>query len=324
MKKNWIKIAVTIVLAGVAYYQVSDYFDYNNSLANALSPQSQEKIIVLIQKGSSARKIGNILQEKKIIRKGKNFERYVKSRKAEQKLLSGRFEVSPGMTIPEITEVLTNPKKAKNFITVPEGWTVTQIDDALVKMGIIKPEEFSQAAKNFQTYEKFPFLQKEKLQTRQQPLEGYLFPDTYFLDTGAFNAQTLIDQMLRNFQKKITAEKISADALDNTILIASLLEREVRTEKDLAIVAGIIWKRNESGWFLNIDATTLYDKDYDTYKIKGFPPGPIGNPGMKTIHAAANPVGSPYWYYITKPKTGEVVYAKTNDEQNQNRAKYLN
>ena len=89
---------------------------------------------------------------------------------------------------------------------------------------------------------------------------------------------------------------------------------------------------------LGADATLLYlksdrtidyqdlqeDSDYNTRKKMGLPPGPIGNPGLSALQAALNPEDSPYFYYLSKPENGEMVYSKTNDEHNQNKAKYLN
>jgi UPF0755 protein len=120
--------------------------------------------------------------------------------------------------------------------------------------------------------------------------------------------------------------------------MASMVEKEVRTAKDLPIVAGILWKRLDSNWFIGADASLLYLKDdrsidfkdlqqdspYNLRNHQGLPPGPIDNPGLKSIMAAMYPEESPYYYYLTKPGTGEVVYAITNDEHNANKAKYLN
>lgn len=314
-QKKLLKYALTL-LAIFAVIKITDYYLYTQALNNPITQDKEKTEIILIKKGSSAKKIAEILEEKKLIKKARYFKRYIKNIEAEKKLLPGRFELKNSLTIPEITEILADPKKAGSFITIPEGKDTAWIDDELANMNLIKKGEFLKVAKNF---------------------EGYLFPDTYFLDTGNFTPESLIKMMRKNFQKKIAQEKIAPEKLNKIIIIASLLEKEVKTKKDLGIVSGIIWKRLENGWFLNIDATLLYGKKtniitkndleesspYNTYKNKGLPPSPIGNPGIKTIRAAANPENSPYWFYLTKPETGEVVYAKTNDEQNSNRAKYL-
>lgn len=314
-QKKLLRYALAL-LAIFAIIEITNYYLYTQALNNPIIRDKEETEIILIKKGSSAEKIGELLEEKNLIKKARYFKRYIKNIGAEKKLLPGRFELKNSLTIPKITDILMDPKKAGSFITIPEGKDTAWIDDELANMNLIKKGKFLKIAKNF---------------------EGYLFPDTYFLDAGNFTPESLIKIMRENFQKKIAQEKIPPEKLGQIIIIASLLEKEVKTEKDLGIVSEIIWKRLENGWFLNIDATLLYGKKtnaitkkdleelspYNTYKNKGLPPGPIGNPGIKTIRAAANPKNSPYWFYLTKPETGEVIYARTNDEQNSNRQKYL-
>ena len=145
--------------------------------------------------------------------------------------------------------------------------------------------------------------------------------------------------MLDNFKTKAwPVIKTSNRPVYEVVNMASIVEKEVKTEKDLPIVAGILFKRLDENWFIGADATLLYLKNdrtitnadlsanspYNTRNHLGLPPGPIGNPGLATLKAAAFPEASPYYYYLTKPGTGEVVYAKTNDEHNLNKASYLN
>lgn len=205
-------------------------------------------------------------------------------------------------------------------VTIPEGFSVFDIDDRLSSMELILPGQFAGMAAS---------------------LEGFLFPDTYFVYENKFKSEDLMKKMQNNFLTKMTpdllkeAKKRKRDMKD-AIVIASILEKEVKTEKDYAIVAGILWKRLDRGWPLQADATLLYGKNtttitkdalaentpYNTYKRRGLPPTPISNPGLKTIRAAIFPETSSYWFYITDSK-GNVHYAKTNEEQNENRKKYL-
>jgi UPF0755 protein len=119
--------------------------------------------------------------------------------------------------------------------------------------------------------------------------------------------------------------------------MASIIEREVLSLKDKKIVSGLLWKRYSSGWLIDADAALLYlkndniitradldsDSPYNIRKFKGLPPTPIANPGLASIEAALNPTDSAYWFYLTTLDTGEVIYARTNDEHNQNKFKYL-
>lgn len=217
-------------------------------------------------------------------------------------------------------EMKMPPPPAEVSVTIPEGFSVRDIDERLTSMGLIAPGEFAAVALH---------------------LEGYLFPDTYFVYKNNFKPASLVEKMQENFLAKVTpdliaeAKKQKRDMKD-IITLASILEKEVKTEKDYAAVAGILWKRSDRGWPLQADATLLYGKEipritakelsentpYNTYKRRGLPPTPISNPGLATIRAAIFPEASPYWFYLTD-REENAHYARTNEEQNENRRKFL-
>lgn len=315
---------------------------YTHAVNNGLNPQDTKKQIVLVKSGDSAKSVANILEEKGIIGNAGHLRSYLDDHDLETKILAGRFELSASMPIKQISEIITDAKQAKNFVTIPEGYSIKQIDARLTEMQLTQTGKFIDATKKFNDWSSYPFLPKSSMQGNLLPLEGFLFPDTYKIDPGNFSSDHLIGLMLNNFKKKLPADIDTQLAQKNISLFelittASMLEKEVRHETDMPIIAGIIWKRSNEGWFLNIDATLLYDlnrqnltkKDleqdspYNTYTRKGMPPGPIGNPGIKTIMASLNPVKTSHWFYITDPKNGKAIFADTNDQQNRNRAKYL-
>lgn len=171
--------------------------------------------------------------------------------------------------------------------------------------------------------------------------EGFLFPDTYFFAEGV-TAADVQTRMRANFDKKIkplaTDIEKSGHTLREIITMASIIEKEVASEEDRAIVSGILWKRIGRSMPLQVDATFMYllnkksseltqtdlqmKSPYNTYRNKGLPPGPIGNPGISAINAALNPKASPYLYYLSDT-SGITHYAKTFDEHKANKEKYL-
>lgn len=171
--------------------------------------------------------------------------------------------------------------------------------------------------------------------------EGFLFPDTYFFNSGVV-AQGVEMIMNDNFSKKIEpwsgAIEASGHTLHDIVIMASILEKEATTEEDKAIVSGILWKRISKGMPLQVDATFMYllgkksneltaadlqiKSAYNTYRNKGLPAGPIGNPGIAAIRAAIQPTASPYVYYLSDD-SGVMHYAKTFEEHKVNKAKYL-
>ncbi len=339
----WMVIVLLIALGGYFWYQNERYQYLLNTPVDATDVS---KSTFIIKDGDNIPAIGSKLLEKKLILDDTALTRYLKENNLDRKIVAGRFLLSPSQTIPQITAAITDSKQSEAVVTIPEGTTVKGIDEKLAGLDLIQPGEFIKAVKDFSAFDKYAFLDQDSLSKLAYPLEGYLFPDTYFVDPTTFNCPDLIQLMLKNFDKKtaeIAAQNISIfgekHSFYELITMSSIVEKEVMTSKDLPIVAGILWKRLDSNWQLGADATLLYlnqedreisyqdlqeDNPYNTRKHLGLPPGPICNPGLAAIKAALQPEESPYFYYLTKPSSGEVVYAKTNDEHNQNKYKYLN
>ena len=205
-------------------------------------------------------------------------------------------------------------------ITIPEGYTVKQI------------------AKVFENNNLF--LKGEFLSLYETD-EGYLFPDTYkfFKNT---TPQKVSEKMKNNFDIKV-AEFLPEIArqkksLNDIIIMASIIEKEVHNPEDRKIVSGILWKRIERGIGLQVDASLMYilgktsaeltqddlkiNSLYNTYKYKGLPAGPISNPGKNAIEAAIFPQTSPYLFYLSD-NDGITRYARNFEEHKNNKFKYL-
>jgi UPF0755 protein len=333
----WLILALSMVIIGYFWYQNDKYQYFLNT---PFDETNTSNISFSIKKGEITTDVANALFEKELILDKNAFKKYVKEQGIDKSIVAGRFILSPSLTIPEIAAVITDRKKSELILTIKEGYTVKDIDKSLQELGVITPGEFENSVKEFDQYEKYSFLKKEKIEKLVFPLEGYLFPDTYYIDSSNYYNENLIQLMLQNFNTKVlkNLEIPSGRDLHEYVIMASILEKEVRTKKDIPIVSGILWKRLDENWLLGADATLLYLKDtreityqdlqqdnpYNTRKIGGLPPGPISNPGLATITASLNPEGSIYYFYLTKPVSGEVVYAATNDEHNRNKQKYLN
>jgi UPF0755 protein len=196
--------------------------------------------------------------------------------------------------------------------------------------GAPKPDDLS---------EEFPFLAEKPAHVS---LEGFLFPDTYRLYREA-GPEDIVRTMLRNFDRKIDAElraKIEASGRSfyEIVTMASIVEREVRTDESRRRVADIFWRRYDIGMALQADSTVNYvtgkslaavsfedtkvDSRYNTYKYPGLPPGPIGNPGLAAIRATVDPLPNDAWYFLTDAE-GNVHYGRNLDEHNRNKARYL-
>lgn len=296
-------------------------------------PESQTYEIL---PGSSSREIAYDLAEKQIIKNPRLFNLYLKLKDLDTNLQAGQFEFTRDkMTLKELIEFLTSGAVAREIeFTVPEGYTVDQIATLLDEKGLVDYQKMLEI--NPSQISNFKFL------ISRSSFEGYLFPDTYRVFEGV-TASAIIHKMLENFEYKVSLDLLreieyQEKSLEETITMASILEKEVQTEGDMKLVADILWRRLEADWPLQVDSSLNYileDKNpsltsdqleinspYNSYKYRGLPPTPISNPGLKAINAAIYPEANDYWFYLSKPD-GETVFSVTYDEHLINKGKYL-
>ena len=336
-KKNIIIITILIFTLVI----INGWFYFEWQINYPISQNSTEKNFV-IEKGEGVKEIAADLEKRGLIKSAFFFETYVWRKKIEKKLQAGEYLLRENMNIPEIVEILIKGKIISNQkkITIIEGWKINDISKYLQDNKIISAKEFETAAKNWRSEnDQYDFL---KNLPKKASLEGFLFPDTYFIYEDA-SAEDIIDKMLKNFDKYLTKEmyqeiKKQNKSIFEIITMAGILEKEVRTGKDRKIAAGIFYKRIEEEMPLESCATIAYilgkDKrqysfkdtriksSYNTYLNKGLPPGPICNPGESAIKAAIWPEKSEYNFFLSK-EDGETVFSKTLEEHNLAKAKWV-
>ena len=338
MKKFFITLVLISLIIGVGFIMCYGKYDYYLNTPVDISDSSN--IIFEIEEGENSNNIVNNLYDKDLILNKLAVKVYMKLEDIEKELKAGRITLSKSLTAQEIVEKLLNPEEAEVVLTIPEGYTISDIDTLLVDEDLIETGEFISCI-NECTIPKYDFLDKENISTDLY-LEGYLFPDTYFVDPATYTNENFIQKLLNNFDSKLEPDLIEEiqnqdKSIHEIVIMASIIEKEVRTDDDLPIVSGILWKRLKNDWALGADATLLYkknnneityedlqsDSEYNTRKFKGLPPGPISNPGSKSIKAAVYPEESEYWFYLTTLDTGEVIYAVSNEEHEMNKSEYL-
>jgi len=335
-KSTFSRLFLTVIIILVIF---SSYIWH--TIYSPVDTKNTEEISFVIKSGTSAKDIAQNLKDDGLIRNITSFYGYVRVTGEDKNITAGRFMLNKSMAIPEIVDVITIAAASESVITIQEGLTIKEIDDKLTSQGLITDGDFEKAVKEFNNYESYPFIDKNTVSALEFPLEGYLYPDTYFVDGVEFSSNDLINKMLGNFKTKFKTVEDLFNAQDKSlheiITMASILQKEVRTPQDFNTVSGILWKRMESGWHIGADATIIYatgrknitaedlglDSPYNTRLHTGMPPGPISNPDINHIKASITPEESDYWYYLTTLDTGEVIYARTNDEQNANKAKHL-
>lgn len=329
-------IFLTLVAGLFAWYQTA-----LGSHSRNTTPET-----ITIESGTKTADILKELEEKKIIKSPLAVKIYLYGH-PDLKLQAGVYEFKPNtptrQVIASIAQGETSSQEVK--ILFREGLTIKEMQAELTKQGYLTDKSFEVLAttsiKNLpSTLKDYSFL-KDVPQTAT--LEGYLFPDTYRLYKD-FTAHDLIQKMLANFETKLTPElrtgvSNSGHSLQEVITMASLVEKEVQTEKDMKIVAGLFWDRITVGQALQSCASLAYilgvrkiqysyedtqvKSSYNTYLHPGLPPGPISNPGLRAIQATIYPTKTDYNYFLSRPDTGETIFSRTLEEHNEAKAKFL-
>lgn len=314
------KIVGVLIVILLVFFISKGWWDSN------LSPVSKdtETQKFIVQKGESFSDISDSLQAKGLIRSSTAFKIYAKQSGVDQKVQDGTFEISPSMSAKEIADVLVN-KPVENWVTLLEGWRVEEMVEKLQTIGIDKKE----------------FLSSAK--------EGYMFPDTYLFPREITVSQ-VVSTLRDNFENKYTDEikaQIGKKGLteDEGVILASIVEREARSDEVRKNVASILLKRLKIGMGLNVDAAIQYalgyqpaekswwkrnltkddlrvDSPYNTYIHSGLTPTPICNPSLSSLKAVANAdATTPYLYYFHDSE-GNTYYGKTLEEHNENVARH--
>lgn len=312
------RILILLIITGFAFYGYQ-------SIYQPASDKDDLKIFN-IERGSSVKKIAQDLKNEELIRSSNLFLFYSLITN-NRNIQAGEYLLSPQMNIPQIIEIIVGGKIKEEKITIIEGWDLNDIAIYLEEKGISSKEEFFSIAGE---------------PRNKDSLEGYIFPDTYNI-TSRDTAETIVQKALLNFEQKITAElrndiKQQGKTIEEIVIMASIIEKEVKSLEDKKNVSDILWKRINANMPLQTCATVLYalgekkssvstadtqiDSPYNTYKYRGLPIGPIANPGMNSILAAIYPTKNNYWYYLSSPD-GKTHFSTTLDEHNYKKNLYL-
>jgi UPF0755 protein len=294
-----------------------------------------------VKKGETASDVSRRLATESLIRDRIAFLLPLYDDGHEDDIQAGIHRVSPAMTPREIGAVLIQkaPEDQATLRTI-EGWRLTQIATEVAKVfPKITKEAFLQAAVVGKRAD--PALAGLDPAT---PLEGFLFPDTYFFKKDA-SVETIIVTMLTTFESRAGAGLRQAAAQRKTtvydlVKLASIVEREARDRKESPVIAGVYANRLKLGMKLDADPTIQYalgewreltlddlklDSPYNTYKVAGLPPTPICGPGLAALQAAQQPQQHDFLYFVAKSDgTGDHLFAKTLEEQEANRLKVGN
>ena len=284
--------------------------------------------VLVIEKGQTGTEIADMLYERGLTRSTQGFKLWLYLSGTNDKLQTGHYQIPNKVTVRELISLLQEGHVESIRVTIPEGYTVGDIAIVLEKNQIMKAKDFLAEAKTFVPY---PYMKGTKPAT--YPVEGFLFPSTYEIPVGATPRdviQMMADEMNRYLtpavKKQIQAQHMS---IHDFVTLASIVERESLFDADRPTIAGVFKKRLAHGIPLQSDATISYvlgyakedvtigdtqlQSPYNTYVSKGLPPGPIANPGKKSLDAVLYSENTDYLYFVAD-KEGHNHFSKTYEE----------
>ena len=310
-------LLLTLIAAGIAYVSL-----------DARYQGFQQPVILDFPKGTSTQAMANELAQNGVIRYSWQF---LMARALHQgrKLQAGEYQFARADTPSNVLNRIARGDVFFYELSVPEGSNMFDIATSVGRFNFLKADDFLKAARN-------PSLVRD-IAPQAPTLEGYLFPATYRI-TRSTTVEQLCAMMTAQFRKEWRGLQGTAHArgVNETVTLASLVEKETGRPEDRPIVASVYENRLRKGMALDCDPTTIYaalldaryrgtiyrsdlasDNAYNTYRHAGLPPGPIANPGVASLKAALAPAETDYFYFVAKPDgSGSHQFSKTIEQHN--------
>lgn len=287
----------------------------------------QEQVFV-VEDGMTLRRVASELEAKGIIKNRPFFLLWARLKGYGERIKSGEYSLSPAMAPVKIFDILTRGIIITHPVTFPEGYSADQIGETLAqKIGVNKTE--------FLCLVRDPAI-LERRGVSGESLEGYLYPDTYNFSMGQ-SPGSIIDVMTGRFNELISPLmgriEESGMTLEEVVTLASIVEKETGRADERPLIASVFLNRLKKGMRLESDPTVIYGIEdfngnltrddlrtytpYNTYVIRGLPPGPICNPGIESISAVIYPADTEYLYFVSK-NDGSHYFSRTLEEHNRN------
>ena len=365
--KRIVTVVMTVVVLAIL---VTGFVGYSwvKSNLEPVDAKATETLVIEIPEGSSTLEIGKILSDHKLIKNATVFNYYSKI-KSYNNFQSGFYHLKQSMSVDEIAKALqeigtaTAQEPAAGKILIVEGYTLTQIADAVTKNTVnssdgttpYTSEQFMATVQNPEFINRMIAAYPQLFATvptvesgATYQLEGYLFPAVYdYADDTSI--ESLVEKMISTTDARLQPyyEQIAAKNLtvNEVLTLASLVEKEGSTDEDRRNIASVFYNRLNAGMPLQSNIAILYaqgklgqattlaedttidtsiDSPYNIYWKTGLMPGPVDSPSLSAIEAVINPNQTEYLYFVADVTTGTVYYSTTIEEHDENVAKYVN
>jgi len=341
-RRHWLTslvIVITLVAVGVLGYKAIGIMRDASAQATHAEDYKGEgegEVTVTIPEGASGADIGDILQSKGVVASGKAFTNAAKNNPKGNTIQPGTYKLKKKMSANSALQALLDPEsKGDHTLTIPAGVSKQIVKDRLKKVGSFTDEQIEAA-----------YADSAAIGLPAEAggnVEGWLAPGTYDVTENA-TPKDLVKKMVSQTVTQLKELKVPKEDYQKVLIKASIVEREVNKEQYYGQVARVIENRltqtdGETHGLLQMDSTVQYglgrdggipseaenqdaSNPYNTYVHQGLPPGPIGNPDEAAIKAVLNPPAGSWLYFVTvNLKTGETLFASTNEEQKANTKK---
>jgi UPF0755 protein len=288
--------------------------------------EGEQDQIFLVRHGATLKEVSEELEERGIVAGRGLFLLWARLMGYNRAIKAGEYLLNSGMAPIKILEILSKGNIITHAVTIPEGYTVEQIGELLNEKGIVDKNEFLALARDKKV--------AEGLGISGPGLEGYLYPDTYNFGRG-HPSPFIVDVMVRRFNEIYDTFRKRTEALkmskEEVVTLASIVEKETGLGTERPLIASVFLNRLHRGMRLESDPTVIYGlKDFDgnlkrkhlqeyspynTYVIRGLPPGPIANPGREALKAVLYPAETDYLYFVSK-NDGSHYFSKNLSEHN--------
>jgi UPF0755 protein len=305
-------------------------------LAPATASDAPEKMVqIKIPPGTSAQQIGRDLKSVGLIRSTLAWNLWARWLRLQNKagFQAGTYELSPTQSLSAIASRIGTGGVVQLSFTIPEGWSLRQMAAYFESQGLFKAEDFLAAASKVPR-DQFPWLP-----AGLPHVEGFLYPDTYQVATGAITPDAVINLMLKRFEQvalpiydQARVNKQTQFKLLEWATLASIVEKEAVVPTERRRIAGVFFQRLQRGMRLEADPTVEYGLNiqqtpdqpltfkqvrtpspYNTYVNRGLPPTPIASPGKASLEATVNPENTDYLFFVAR-YDGTHVFSRTLTE----------
>jgi len=293
-------------------------------LLSAVADKAPNALFV-VSRGETLAEVASNLESRGLVRSAIALEWLARIRGLAGGLRAGEYVLSPTQSPQEILEWISRGRVVTYEVVVPEGFTLAQIAKRLAAEDLADPEAFLAVARDPAT--------AAEIGVEGNTLEGYLFPETYRIPRGLAPkeiARTLVKQFLEVWREIEPRAQEQGFSMREVVTLASIVEKETAAPDERPLIASVFRNRLERGMRLETDPTVIYgiedfdgnlrrrdlenrDNPYNTYRIRGLPPGPIASPGAEALHAVVEPAESDYLYFVSR-NDGTHVFSRTYRE----------